>query len=237
MQLFWSILLLCLGRHPSQNPHHFTPEIGQVPRSVVDKIPLVLYIPPSPDQPSKPVTIPSDLHTYPPQSPTSQRRLPFLPFRRRGPLPSDAAKSGRGKGKGKDSSRPRSWEDNWERGEYPFVQLDSHRASCAICLLDFQEPKRVNVGAGRTVVDKAKPTEQEQLHEQVAQNDVIGGPGPPEEGDVTEQQTRTPLSPSGAIPLRLQDAGEGAQPLRLLNCGHVFHVSRPYLRVICADDS
>ena len=25
--------------------------------------------------------------------------------------------------------------------------------------------------------------------------------------------------------LRLEDAGEGAQPLRLLPCGHVFHVS------------
>lgn len=25
--------------------------------------------------------------------------------------------------------------------------------------------------------------------------------------------------------LRLQDAGEGVQPLRLLSCGHVFHVS------------
>jgi hypothetical protein len=180
------------------------------------------------------VTIPSDLHTYPPQPPTSRRRFPFLPFRRRASLPSDATKSSRGKEK-KNSSH-HSWEDNWERGEYPFVQLDSHRASCAICLLDFQEPKRVSVSARRTVVDKTKTKEQEQTHGQVAENEAIGGVGAPEEeGDVTEQM-RTPVSPRGGTPLRLQDAGEGAQPLRLLNCGHVFHVSRPYPWVNCSDN-
>lgn len=188
----------------------------------------MLYIPPSPDQPSKPVTVPSDLHTYPPQSPTPRRRLLFLPFRRRGSPPTEAEKNGKGREKKGDSSHPLTWEDNWERGEYPFVQLDSHRASCAICLLDFQEPKRVGVGARRMVVDKTKPKEQERTPEQVAENHVTGGPEAPEqEGDVTRQPT-TPASPSGDISLRLQDAGEGAQPLRLLNCGHVFHVSCTY---------
>lgn len=43
-----------------------------------------------------------------------------------------------------------------------------------------------------------------------------------EVGDVTEQTT-APLSLNGDN-LRLQDAGQGAQPLRLLKCGHVFHV-------------
>ena len=225
-QLFWSILLLCLGRHPSQNPHHFTPDIGQVSRSVVDKIPLVLYIPPSPDQPSKPVTIPSNLHTYPPHSPTSRRRFPFLPFRRRGSPPSDTAKSGKEKG---DSTRPPTWEDNWERGEYPFVQLDSHRASCAICLLDFQEPKRVSVGARGTVEEDKEPKEQG------TEDEAISGLGPEGDGDVTGQ-TSTPVSLGGNTRLRLQDAGEGAQPLRLLNCGHVFHVSCPCWHANRADD-
>jgi hypothetical protein len=188
----------------------------------------VLYIPPSPDQPLKPVTIPSDLHTYPPHSPTSRRRFLFLPFRRRGSPPTEAEKSGKGREKKGEPSRPLTWEDNWEKGEYPFVQLDSHRASCAICLLDFQEPKRVGVGARRTVVDMTKPNEQEQPQEQVAENQATGGPEALEqEGDVTRQPT-TPALPSGDISLRLQDAGEGAQPLRLLNCGHVFHVSCTY---------
>ncbi|KAF8268073.1 hypothetical protein EI94DRAFT_1700535 [Lactarius quietus] len=74
--LFWSILLLCLGQHPSQNPHHFTPDIGQLPRSmIVNKIPLMFYIPPPLDQPSKPVTIPSNWHSYPPKSPDPPRHF------------------------------------------------------------------------------------------------------------------------------------------------------------------
>ncbi|KAI9442227.1 hypothetical protein H4582DRAFT_2109891 [Lactarius indigo] len=205
--LFWSILLLCLGRHPSQNPHHFTPDIGQVPRSVVDKLPLVLYIPPPPDQPPKPVSFPSNLHTYPPKSPDPPRRFAF--FRRRGSSPGD----------------------NWERGEYPFVQLDGHRASCAICLLDFQEPKRVGgVGVSKTVEDKtdseAQAAAENGAEAAAAENEAIDGQDEEDEveevgGDVTEQTT-TPVSLNGDN-LRLQDAGQGAQPLRLLKCGHVFH--------------
>ena len=215
-QLFWSIFLLCLGRHPSQNPHHFTPDIGQVPRTVVDKLPLVIYIPPPPDQPSKPVTIPSDLHSYPPKS-ASSRRFLLLPFRRRA-TSTDTAKGGVGKEKGGSNSLP-TWEDNWVKSEYPFVQLDSHRASCAICLLDFQEPKRVSLAHLGLEITK-----------ETAENQVVDVPGTREEGegDITEQ-VAPPTSPSSDIALRLQDAGEGAQPLRLLKCGHVFHVSPPSL--------
>ncbi|KAH9961349.1 hypothetical protein BC827DRAFT_1204029 [Russula dissimulans] len=223
--LFWSILLLCLGRHPSQNPHHFTPDIGQVPRAVVDKLPLVLYIPPPPGRPPKPVTLPSDLHTYPPKSPT-RRRLRF-PFRRRGASASDTVKGGSGKEKG-NTNRPRTWEDNWEKGEYPFVQLDSHRASCAICLLDFEEPKRVDV-AGRGP-DATKATAPAAAGTEVAEGGRTGAQQQQQqqqeeevEGDVTQQaETDAPASPTGEA-LRLQDAGQGAQPLRLLKCGHVFH--------------
>jgi hypothetical protein len=221
-QLFWSILLLCLGRHPSQNPHHFTPDIGQVPRTIVDKLPLVIYIPPPPDQPSKPVTLPSDLHTYPPKSPTS-RRFFFLPFRRRSASTGNTVKSGSTKEK-KKSNRPSTWEDNWVKGEYPFVQLDSHRASCAICLLDFQEPRRMSSGPAGSDVPKT-PVE----NQATEAPETREGEGE-REGDITEQAATpatpaTPASPTGDLALRLQDAGQGAQPLRLLKCGHVFHVS------------
>jgi len=37
------------------------------------------------------------------------------------------------------------WEANWELGEYPFVALEGSRAACAICLMDFEEPKRKEV--------------------------------------------------------------------------------------------
>lgn len=222
-QLFWSILLLCLGRHPSQNPHHFTPDIGQVPRTVVDKLPLVIYIPPPPDQPSKPVTLPSDLHTYPPKSPSSRRFL-FSPFRRRTATADNTVKLGSTKEK-KRSNRPSTWEDNWVKGEYPFVQLDSHRASCAICLLDFQEPSRVNSGSAGSDVPKTPVEDQmTEAPETQLEGEDDG------ERDITEQVATpatptTPVSPTGDLALRLQDAGQGAQPLRLLKCGHVFHVS------------
>jgi len=216
--LFWSILLLCLGRHPSQNPHHFTPDIGQVPRAVVDKLPLVLYIPPPPDQPSKPVTLPPDLHTYPPKTPTSRRRLRFLPFRRRAAPVGDTVKSGTGKEK-RDPNRPLTWEDHWEKGEYPFVQLDSHRASCAICLLDFQEPNRVGDSALES--DDTNAPAQTQAPGETTENQSTGEP-------VAQQEESTNVTGHIALPgddlsLRLQDAGQGAQPLRLLKCGHVFH--------------
>ena len=224
MQLFWSILLLCLGRHPSQN-HHFTPDIGQVPRAVVDKLPLVIYIPPPPDQPSKPVTLPSDLHTYPPNSP-ALRRFPFLPFGRRAGTTGDTVKSSTTKKEKGGSNRLPSWEDNWVKGEYPFVQLDSHRASCAICLVDFQEPKRLSLGPLESETTKAAA---ETEAPKTMPGTLQDGP----EGDITEQTPATaPASPSSDLALRLQDAGQGSQPLRLLKCGHVFHVSLPSLSIV-----
>ena len=233
-QLFWSILLLCLGRHPSQNPHHFTPDIGQVPRAVVDKLPLVIYIPPPPDQPSKPVTLPSDLHTYPPKSATS-RRFFFSPFRRRNASNgNNTVKSGSTKEK-KGSNRPSTWEDNWVKGEYPFVQLDSHRASCAICLLDFEEPKR----AGSDVPKSPVVNQATEAPETRQEGDGEG------DGVITEQAATpatlvtpvTPISPIGDLALRLQDAGEGAQPLRLLKCGHVFHVCLSLPSLACVSNA
>ena len=100
------------------------------------------------------------------------------------------------------------------------MQLDGHRASCAICLLDFQEPKRVSDGALKTVEDKTDSeahTHGENEAPTAGENEEVE-----EVGDVTEQTT-PPFSPNSDN-LRLQDAGQGAQPLRLLKCGHVFHV-------------
>jgi hypothetical protein len=59
-----------------------------------------------------------------------------------------------------------------------------------------------------------------------AENQATGEPVNQQEGeaDVTEQAAALAL-PGDDLTLRLQDAGQGAQPLRLLKCGHVFHVS------------
>jgi hypothetical protein len=103
----------------------------------------------------------------------------------------------KGKAQG-DSGSGDSWEDNWEKGEYPFVRLEGNRAACAICLMDFDEPKRVGGNPGKDGKD-GKEVEAKGA-----------------EGEVTQPHEE----------LRLEDAGEGPQPLRLLACGHVFHVSQ-----------
>ena len=95
------------------------------------------------------------------------------------------------------------------KGEYPFVQLENHRASCAICLLDFQEPRRVSSGP-----DVPKIPVENQTTDRSAGNSTGGqrsGEGE-HEGDITEQVATpaTPTSPIGDLALRLQDAGEGA---------------------------
>jgi hypothetical protein len=101
------------------------------------------------------------------------------------------------------------WEDNWERGEYPFVQLEGNRAACAICLMDFEEPKRIKV-VGVNEETKEIPS-------------IARKPEEDETFMVTEEER-----------LKLKDAGEGAQPLRLLACGHVFHVRPTELQVLRA---
>ncbi|EKM80961.1 hypothetical protein AGABI1DRAFT_83898, partial [Agaricus bisporus var. burnettii JB137-S8] len=47
--VLWNILLICLGRHPIQNAHIIKPEIDKLPKTLVEKIPLVMYIPPPPE--------------------------------------------------------------------------------------------------------------------------------------------------------------------------------------------
>lgn len=113
-----------------------------------------------------------------------------------------------------------AWEDRWEPGEHPFVRLEGNRAVCAICLLDFEEPRRVD-GA---VPDETPAPRAVVSVDEVAQNkeNLKAEEGADEEvqeirvEEVTQEERDR---------LRLDDAGEGAQPLRLLFCGHVFHVS------------
>lgn len=202
--------MICLGRHPLQNPHYIKPEIGKLSKSVVDRIPLVLYIPAPPETDpatpgeKDPIAKPKPAHSYPPK-PVADRlpRRRFAWFKRRTAKKTESSeKSGKETGDGKDKSESggESWEDNWEHGEYPFVRLEGNRAACAICLMDFEEPKRVK-GGHEVAADDEKAGEGSAKEEKEGK-----------EGDVTEEER-----------LRLEDAGEGPQPLRLLACGHVFH--------------
>ena len=211
-QIFWNIFLICIGRHPMQNPHMIKPEIGKLSKSVVERIPLVMYIPPPPESEgvlSAPVS-----HIYPPKvgyttSKPSQRRFVLLR-----PFPSFRSKRSRDIGEAdhtdekagdalSDTRDPISWEENWEQSEYPFVALEGNRAACAICLMDFEEPKRKNA-------TNVKEGEQDPASEGQRLGAGI------ESSAIAEERR--------ADGLKLEDAGLGAQPLRLLQCGHVFHV-------------
>ncbi|KAF8444745.1 hypothetical protein L210DRAFT_3731949 [Boletus edulis BED1] len=211
IMLFYSIILLCLGRHPLQNPHYIKPDIGKLSKSLVDRIPLVIYIPPPPDDTSAPVSLPQPVHTYPPKPPALTPRKRFAFFRRRA-LKKDSATEPNAKDRNAKVStpetikEPETWEDHWEQCEYPFVRLEGNRAACAICLMDFDEPRRLSA-----------------IPQQDSEKDgtPVAPPSPRTEEavipveNITEEERDT-------LP-RLEDAGEGPQPLRLLACGHVFH--------------
>ncbi|PBK74370.1 hypothetical protein ARMSODRAFT_952005 [Armillaria solidipes] len=210
--LFWNIFLMCLGRHPLQNPGMIKPEIGKLSKSVVDRIPLVMYIPPPPEPSSFPIKVPEAIYTYPPPPPgsnniaPSKRRFRFLKVKKKtaGIPPNESSTSSKSEGKkATKSDVPETWEDHWEQEGYPFVVLEGNRAACAICLMDFEEPKRV-----ANTSEKDKESSLETI------------PDPPTPG-------RPPAHDKAAeerdVELKLEDAGDGAQPLRLLACGHVFH--------------
>ncbi|KAF8491024.1 hypothetical protein JB92DRAFT_3007265 [Gautieria morchelliformis] len=223
-----NIVLICMGRHPLRHPAYISPEVGKLPVRAVDQIPLVLYIPAPKETPGsqnlsqRPSSLstprltvpePAHIHSYPPEpervpvSHTSgsgtrvhSRSRRLFTFRRirlkkKRTLDDDNGKEQQLKpSNGEEGSR---YEDKWEKGEYPFVKLEDNRAACAICLCDFDEPRRVRYSFD------SKPPE--------ALDQVEKGLG--DEGIHAETEGE----------LRLTDAGEGAQPLRLLDCAHVFH--------------
>ena len=191
-------------------------EIGKLSRSVVDQIPLVLYIPPPPEEDNKDSTddkTPTAPYTYPPlptSKPAKKRRFAFL--RRSKKL--NAGNTSRKSSAAPKDGEPKTWEDNWVPGDYPFVRLEGNRAACAVCLMDFEEPKRMNSEATVAAKQEAtpSPTQTDAEADASASTDV-------QEIRVSE------VTREDEAQLHLEDAGEGSQPLRLLPCGHVFHVS------------
>lgn len=209
----------------------------------MDQIPLVLYIPPPPSgekdkdkvpgktegQEGDAVTKPEAAyvpgtnveHTYPPVRP--KRRFTFLSRKSSKILSGSDADQSPGTPQSEKSKKQQTWEDCWERGKFPFVRLEENRASCAICLLDFEEPKK------RVASEVIKSWSWRRK----ASTDPKGSPGGVEEaaqnadGPSQSGVQEVPVSPiiSNRRSLRLEDVGEGPQPLRLLECGHVFHVS------------
>lgn len=219
LQLTINLILICLGREPLQLTSS-QPKVGKLSIKAVDTIPLVLYIPaPIDKDPTSPKTEndtsiskpeAAHVHSYPPQrdcpSPSStqlsgtrvhsRRSKRWFTFRR------VLSKKDSNKTSEKQPGSDDPYEDKWEKGEYPFVKLEENRAVCAICLCDFDEPRRVRYSIG-----SMPPLDLEEK--------AIGDGGAVE----------SPTSGTESDALRLADAGGGAQPLRLLDCAHVFHVS------------
>ena len=192
-----------------QNAGMIKPEIGKLSKAVVDNIPLVIYIPAPQEEGAKETTLQIP-HVYPPKQQIERRRIRFRFlrdfFKPKSTKPVAANKQLEGK---LNSLEPDSWVDNWEQGEYPFVTLEGNRAACAICLQDYEEPKR-------------------KVADNQAANEKKGKPSPDSGEDSSlsmNAQGPTNVAEDASDILKLADAGEAVQPLRLLDCGHVFHVS------------
>ena len=186
-----------MGRHPLQNANQIRPDINKLPKELVDLIPLVVFIPPPPDEPvTSPITMPTPTLSYPPKpkAPPQPKKKPRFRFLRLKQKPAAKGNGDAEKDVDDDDSEPQTWEDRWEKSDYPFVRLEENRATCAVCMEDFVEPHRRGNAKG------------------TSKSTGVG--------------SEPPSSPvvENASAIRLEDAGEGAQPLRLLVCGHVFHV-------------
>lgn len=193
-----------------QNAGMIKPEIGKLSKAVVDDIPLVIYIP-APEEGAKETTVQIP-HVYPPKHQTEHRKIRFrllrVFFKPKSTKSVAVDKQLEGK---LNSLEPDSWVDNWEQGEYPFVTLEGNRAACAICLQDYEEPKR------KVADNQAANEEKGKSSSDFAEGSRLSVKAP-EPTNVTEDARRIDN-------LKLADAGEAVQPLRLLGCGHVFHVS------------
>ncbi|CAE6418225.1 unnamed protein product [Rhizoctonia solani] len=132
-----NIVLVCMGRRPIRpgvGMAQINPDVPKMPRTMVDRIPLVMYIPTTT---ATEATAPEPAHVYPPQTskltPAATKRRFFF-FEKR-------VKS---RDAGQEKNKPDDVEAaEWEKNEYPFVKLEANRAACAICLTDFEPPRKV----------------------------------------------------------------------------------------------
>jgi hypothetical protein len=204
-------------------PTRIRPEIGKLPKETVARIPLVLYIP-HPDSAWISKSQTEAKHSYPPKemSFTASRLDNDLQSRQRPKWLSFRTHSAK--------KQVDEWEAQWVAGTsafndviifltssgiHPFVRLTGSRATCSVCLEEFQEPQRRSVEMNRKNGDMKSETAAK----------VSGDEGTTRISSLTWlSKLRSPHVAEDR--LKLKSAGDGAQPLRLLACGHVFHVGR-----------
>ncbi|CAE6413527.1 unnamed protein product [Rhizoctonia solani] len=136
-----NIVLVCMGRHPIQpggRMGQINPDVPKMPRTMVDRIPLVMYIPTTTTTTTTTEpTAPEPAHVYPPptSTPTTTATKRRFFFFKKKPKKNEMDQL---KNKSDDMEAA-----EWEKNEYPFVKLEANRAACAICLTDFEPPRRV----------------------------------------------------------------------------------------------
>ncbi|KAG8963060.1 hypothetical protein FRC05_004942 [Tulasnella sp. 425] len=237
--LILNLIMLCLGRPVDRHGNVIVrAEIPKIEQSLIDKIPLVVFIPPieaeikgveeqgtatEPRDPSGSQAAAGAAASKPMASQSSASRTPRFAWFRRHP------------GKGKAPPQSTMWSDaklvpdgdpRFEKADHPFVVLESNRASCPICLTEFVEPKR------KEGVPPAPP--RPKTPEPTAA--AVEGPSssPVEEGvereagdgDAPPSKEKKPIEEDAVqtAPEAEEEAGTPGEALRLLACGHVFHI-------------
>ncbi|KAL1937649.1 hypothetical protein VTO73DRAFT_13035 [Trametes versicolor] len=219
-----------------------TPAIGKLSQAEVDRIPLVLYIPPPPGDdttgPAKPLLSPT---SYPPALPKQppaaakkkKRFIAFKPIHTRAPQPPRSVEDDVERGIVQHSigaintlALVNSWDAMWAPAPYPLVRLPENKATCMICLCEFEEPRKLSdtdadaaPGAPHTGSDDGDG----EAHEMASVPPLSPAAGQPP-GTIEEVLVEPPREADAQTGEAHEEEGEDAlQPLRLLSCGHAYH--------------
>lgn len=244
--------MLCLGRPVDRHGNVIVrAEIPRMEQSLIEKIPLVVYIPPQ--EPEAKSQAELNGASEPRESGRNDSENAV------GTEETSAAKKTHGASNatssrptrtrfawlsrhGGKSKAPKAtmWSDaqlisegdpRFEKCEHPFVVLDSNRAMCYICLSEFVEPKRkegVPPASPRPKTPQPATEEGQSSTPHIKTGDETEQD--PSSSDVKQAKGKEPVQEDiteatpEATPETEEDLGTPGEPLRLLACGHVFHV-------------
>lgn len=212
-------------------------------QALVDKIPLVIYIPP-PETPSEVSEEPNGLYETPSQDGEGSENLTGKANAAAvedAPVASVTTASRRRfawirkDGVNGMSPKPTMWSDakfiskgdpRFEKSEYPFVVLESNRTMCCICLFDFSEPRRKEAVPRKDLEPIAEMVEEQGSMPPVEDEDNDAIERDPTNHTVNVSKGKEPIRDciAEAVPEDKDDLTDPGEPLRLLACGHVFHV-------------